>query len=295
MALSICIFAHNTQWRLPHCIGALDKAAAGLDYRAHIMVNGSTDQTLAVAKTFAAVDDRICAHYLPVADKADAWNDYVYHFADKSDAHIFLDGDIEPSTGSFLALRDALWRAPRAYGAAALPGSGRSQRRWAARLLKNHCLSGNLYALTDDCLGAMCKRSIRLPFGAKGEDGLISYLLLTDLNGGPDDSHKHRITVAQTATFEFDSLQPNWHDAKTYHRRLIRYSERHFQKQVLYRLLKQSGLAAMPDTVYDIYSPENMRGIRPRLSPVEFWYDVLMLRRLRANYAAPSKTFFPLA
>ncbi len=295
MALSICIFAHNTQWRLPHCIGALDKAAAGADYRAHIMVNGATDQTLAVAKTFAAVDDRICTHYLPVADKANAWNDYVNHFADDGDAHIFLDGDIKPSDSAFLALRDALKRAPDAYGAAALPASGRSQHAWAARLLKHHYLSGNLYALSGDCVRLVRNRQIRLPFGAKGEDGLISYLLLTDLKGGADDTHKRRITVAENATFEFDSLQVNWRDVETYHRRLIRYSERHFQKKVLYRLLKQNGLAAMPNTIYDIYSPENMRGLSPRLSPVEFWYDVSMLRRLRAKYAAPSKTFFPLA
>jgi glycosyltransferase involved in cell wall biosynthesis len=281
MTLSICIFAHNEQWLLHQCIGALGAAAAGEDYRAHILVNGSTDETYSVAKALAAADRRITAHFLPVADKANAWNDYVYRIAPEASAHIFIDGDIRPSAGAFPALSQALQRAPRAFGASALPATGRSRRAWAARLITNHYISGNLYALSGTALSVIRAREIRLPFGAKGEDGLISYLLLTDLIGGSNDSHRDRIVVAEEATFEYDSLTLNWRDIKTYHHRLLRYSERHHQKIILYRLLKQNGVAAMPDNIYEIYSSDNVRQLRPRLDPVNFWYDRVMLKRVR--------------
>ncbi len=291
MTLSICIFAHNEQWLLHQCIGALDAAAAGQDYRAHILVNGSTDETYSVAKAFAAADRRITAHFLPVADKANAWNDYVYRIAPDACAHIFIDGDVRPSAGAIHALSSALQHAPQAYGAAALPATGRSRRAWATRLISNHYLSGNLYALSQSVLSYIRARNICLPFGAKGEDGLISYLLLTDLIGGSDDSHRDRVVIADGATFEYDSLALNWRDVKILHRRLLRYSERHLQKIILYHLLKQHGVAAMPDNIYEIYSSENIRQLRPRLDPVNFWYDRVMLKRVRRQNLGALKSY----
>lgn len=283
MALSICILAHNEERLLPQTIAAVDAAANGRAYCAHIIVNGSSDGSYGVAKALAAVNPSLRAHHLPLADKANAWNHYVYRLAETADAHIFLDGDIRPSSGAFAALARALEEKPEAYGAAALPLSGRSRRKWATAICLNACLSGNLYALSDDALCAMRAKDIFLPFGAKGEDGLISYLLRTDLKAGRDDSHRQRIAVATEATFEFDPLCLSLRDLRTYHRRLKRYSERHFQKAVLYRLLKDAGLAAMPERIADIYRAENMRGLRPRLDPVNFCYDVVTLKRLKSR------------
>lgn len=283
MSIAICIFAHNEERLLPKCVGALDAAAAGAAWRAHILVNGSTDHTLETAKSLAAADPRLVVHELPVADKANAWNDYVFRIAGDEETHVFLDGDVRPSANAFADLDRALKAAPLAYGAAALPAAGRSRRAWATRLFMNWYLSGNLYALTQTAIAAFRARNLRLPFGAKGEDGIVTYLLLTDLKGGEDDSHKERIVIADGASFEFDSLGPNARDLKTYHRRLIRYSERHFQKEVLYRMLKARGAAAMPENIGDIYTPEALHGLRPRRDPVNYWYDRASLRRLKAR------------
>ena len=285
MSLSICIFARNEERRLPLCVKALDAAANGVDYRAHILVNGCTDQTAATAQALAAADFRISVHELPVGDKANTWNDYVYRIANGGGAraHIFLDGDIVPCEGAFRALTETLLASPEAYGAAALPASGRSRRVWRAALRANHYLSGNLYALSSAALAQFRARALRLPFGAKGEDGLLSYLLLTDFAGGADDTHKHRIAIAENARFEFQSLSVNLTDMRIYRRRLMRYSERHFQKQILYRLLKENGVVAMPDSIWEIYAADNLRGLRPRRDPVNFWFDLMTLKRLRGS------------
>ncbi|WP_375205847.1 glycosyltransferase family 2 protein [Hyphococcus sp.] len=289
MSISVCIFARNEEQRLPQCLGALDAAGLGAKDQSHILINGCTDDTAKVARSLAAADARITIHELPIGDKANAWNEYVHRIADPAvPVHVFIDGDITASGGAIIALEAALRASPEAYAAAALPAAGRSRRSWATLLLSNNYLSGNLYALSGAALAAFRQRALRLPFGAKGEDGIITYLMLTDMQGGTDDTHRHRIVIAEDATFEFDSLQANWRDLHLYRRRLRRYSERHFQKQVLYRLLKEQGVRAMPETIYDIYTKEALATLRPRLDPVNYWFDAATLKRLREKRRLPA-------
>lgn len=231
MVWSVCIFAHNEERLLPQCLKALDAAAAGGEYVVHIMENGSSDQTASVARAFAAADPRINAHHLSLGDKSNAWNEYVHRVAGDAEMHVFIDGDVRPSANSFKALNEAFQASPQSYAAAALPATGRSRKSWAARLFLNSYLSGNLYAVRGTAARLIRERNIRLPIGSVGEDGILSYLMLTDLKGGRDDSHKERIAVATDAFFEFDSLQINARDLQIYRRRLRRYSRRYFQTQ----------------------------------------------------------------
>ena len=279
MTRSVCIFARDEERKIHYAIGALEAAGLGADDSVHILVNGCEDDTALVARAVAAADSRISVHELPVGDKANAWNEYIHRIADlNNETHVFLDGDVTPSIDAVNALEQALFQSPESY---ALPATGRSRRQWARMLLSNHYLSGNLYALSASALSAFRNRKIRLPFGAKGEDGLISYILLTDLKGGDDDSFTNRIAIAERATFEFESLKPHSEDAQIFLRRLARYSERYFQKQLLYKRLKAEGISAMPESVYEIYTPTAFASLCPRLDPVNFLIDLATLRRLR--------------
>lgn len=285
MVSSVCIFAHNEERLLPRCLGALSRAAGGGDYVVHVLENGSTDETARVVRALAAADQRIKVHEIALADKSNAWNEYVHRVSGEADVHVFIDGDVQPAAGAFAALSAAFAASPDLYAAAALPAAGRSRKSWATRLFMNNYLSGNLYALSGRAVDLIRARNIRLPVGAVGEDGLISYLMLTDLAGGPDDSHRERIAVADGAFFEFDSLQLSARDLKLYQRRLRRYSRRYFQTEILYTLLKEGGVAAMPETIEEIYSRAALAGLRPRLDLVNFLIDRDTLKRLRAEAA----------
>jgi glycosyltransferase involved in cell wall biosynthesis len=283
MTWSVCIFAHNEERLLPSCLGALDAAAEGRPFEAHVMENGSADSTLGVARAIAAVDPRIRIHHSPRGDKSAAWNDYVYGVAPAADLHVFLDGDVRPCAGAFAALAQALEASPEAYAAAALPASGRERARWAERLLRESWISGNLYGVSGRALALIRQRNIRLPQGSVGEDGLLSYIFVTDFKGGPDDSRRERIAVAVDAHFEFDSLRPNLPDLRRYVRRLRRYSFRHFQNEILYARLKREGLAALPVRIGDIFTPEALACLRPRLDPETFFVDLATLANLRSG------------
>ncbi|HXI86295.1 MAG TPA: glycosyltransferase, partial [Parvularculaceae bacterium] len=234
MVWSVCIFAHNEERLLPRCLAALDGAAAGAEYVVHVIENGSNDETARVARAFAAADPRVRVHELALADKSSAWNEYVHRIAGDAEMHIFLDGDIQPSRGAFKSLSHAFAGSPKAFAAAALPTTGRSRKAWASRLFTEHYLSGNLYAISANGLSIFRERAIRLPIGSVGEDGLLSYILVTDFKGGPDDKHRDRIAIAAGAFFEFDSLGFNLRDLAIYRRRLSRYSKRFFQNETLY-------------------------------------------------------------
>jgi glycosyltransferase involved in cell wall biosynthesis len=288
---AVCIFARNEERTLVQCAGALNAAGLEANGRIHILVNGCTDQTAQTARMLAAADTRIIVHELPVGDKANAWNEYVHRIADPDvEVHVFMDGDVRASERAISALSIALAASPESFAAAAFPVTGRSQRDWARLLLTQNYLSGNLYALSSKGIAAFRAKQVRLPFGAKGEDGLITYLLLTDLEGGENDRHTHRIAMADQSTFEFESLRLNLRDLKIYQRRLRRYSERHFQKQVLYKILKSEGVKAMPDTIYEIYTPASLAPLHPRWDPINYWFDAATLRRLRAKIAAAPET-----
>ncbi len=286
MVSSVCIFAHNEEKNLPRCIEALDGAAAGSDYVVHILENGSKDQTALLARAFSAADDRIHVHRLPIADKANAWNEYIHRIADPADFHIFMDGDVVAWRGAFRAFSLAFEASKGALGAAGLPTSGRSRRQWTAKLFNERCLSGNLYALSGKALDLLRGRDIRMPVGLIGEDGLLSYLLLTDLKGGQDDTRRDRIAIATGAFFEFESLGLNVRDLAVYRRRLRRYSLRYFQDTILYGILKGQGVGAIPEYIEDIYTAESVARLAPRRDLQNYFVDLQVLNELKAFVAA---------
>ncbi|WDI31048.1 glycosyltransferase [Hyphococcus flavus] len=292
MGLSVCIFARNEEKHLARCIIALEAAGLNYDDQVHILVNGCTDATAQIAATLACADKRIEVHHLPVGDKANAWNEYVHRISTTEiNTHIFLDGDIRPSTASLSELDRCFYLNRNAYGVAALPITGRSRRSWSKRLLCEQYISGNLYALSAAAILRFRSGGIYMPIGAKGEDGLLTYILLTDFKGGADDSFLHNIEICVNSTFEFDSLTFNIDDCKTYIKRLTRYSERHFQKTILYEKLKREGLAALPENIYDIYTPAAIATARPRLHPLDVIFDLNTIRLLRRRQSKKRRIY----
>jgi len=281
MSWSVCIFAHNEERLLPACIASLDAAGADkVNTQIHILENGSTDATLDVARSLRAVDPRISIHELPIADKTSAWNSYIHQHAPNVQSHIFIDGDVSPCKNAFIHLEQAFKNEPMAYAAAALPAAGRSQYDWAQRTLTERHINGNLYALSDKAIRHLRSADIRMPIGSVGEDGLLRYILATDLKGGDDDSYAHRIAVAPEAWFDFDSLMLNSDDINIYGKRLHRYSKRHFQNKILYPLLKRNGITAMPEFINKIYTKTTVNKLRPRLSPENFLIDTQTIKVL---------------
>src|SRR5438067_6657911 len=112
-ALAIAVLAHNEERRIGACLASLAEAPA--EAAVHVVVNGSTDRTAALARAAAQGRRRWFVHVYPEGGKARSWNRFLFReLAAFSPVHVFVDGDAEVAPGSVEALVAALAGDPNA-------------------------------------------------------------------------------------------------------------------------------------------------------------------------------------
>jgi hypothetical protein len=287
----VCVFAGQDDRRLAASLSALGSASGDLQCEYTIMADpGSALSTAVSGPAFRVFS-------LPIADRANAWNDYAHRLAPAADAHIFLDASVSPCGGAFVELVSALRSSPNALAATALAAAGRTRRRWARRTIVECGLNGQLYALSDDCLKEFRARGIFLPIGLIGDEGFIAYVLRTRFTGGPDDSARDSIVAATNAHFEFTSIPCSLQGVKAYHAQLLRFAQRRLQNELLYPLLKEKGIEAAPQSVAMLRAMGRLP--QPRSGLIEGLFDRLVMRELRRvrhlGGVTPSNTTRPAA
>lgn len=264
--ITIAVLAHNEQRRIATCLASLPSGPA-----THVVVNGSSDRTAAIARTFD-----VTVHEWREGGKARSWNRFVFDTLPAfSPVHIFVDGDAAVAPGSVEALAAAL--APGFNAAAALPLNGRGAAAYQAQMRREHGMFGDLYALSGDFLARMKSARIRLPDDLIGEDGLIGALAKTDLH---DESHwdDRRVAIAERAGFLCEPVSlVSPRTLRVQYRRLINYSVRHFQNRLITEIMRGAGPTALPERLATLY-PQRLAALKPR--PASWWFDRLALRRM---------------
>lgn len=284
--VSVAVFAYNEERGITTALDHLDACGDEADLRVHVLINGCTDGTERVVREYRPRRMEVVPIVIAQGDKANAWNHYTHEVAPPDAVmHVFTDGDMEVAAGSIAAFLRRFAEEPHANGCSGLPVSGRSRDSFRAKLIRNREMAGNLYALRASCLAAFRALGVRLPVGIFGEDGLVTTLVKYDLDprGRRDDQ---RIIAADGAGFGYPPLSP-WrlHDWRTYHRRRMRYAVRRLQAVMLYELLRERGLEAMPAHVVDLY---RQRGHRVRLewNGLATVFNWIAMRRIRRDIAA---------
>jgi glycosyltransferase involved in cell wall biosynthesis len=256
---AVALFAHNEGPNLRAAVESLRAAAGDREIAVAVLLNGCTDNSLAVARQLASEWPAVVPVEIPLADKAGAWNVYVHHvsagerFA-RAAVHVFTDGDVRVTPESLQALTQALDEVPRANAAGGMPITGRDRERWRRRMVAGGTLAGALYAVRGSFVARLRAQAIRIPAGLIGEDWLVSWLAGTDLQlaGAPDGTP--RLVFCSDAGFSFRSLNPlRPRDHWNYARRLWRYALRGVQFEMLMPLLTRETLGAMPRDVAELY------------------------------------------
>lgn len=279
---SVAVFAHNEERNLAATIGSILTAGEGTCFEIVVLANGCADQTVAIARDWASRHANIHVIEIEFADKANAWNYYVHEvsptplFCD-AELHVFVDGDVHLTPGSFEAFSAAREQYPSLNAVGALPTSGRDKEAWCQRMIANGTLSGGLYALSGDFLQRIRQRKVFIPRGFIGEDWAVSLFAQSDLNPlnaalGPNTN----IVFALDAGFSFRSLSLlRLRDYRTYIRRLWRYSLRGVQYEMLVGLLRHYYPEELPKDIDGLY----LRGIPPsRLK----WFGAASILRFTA-------------
>ena len=149
--------------------------------------------------------------------------------------------------------------------------------------LRNTLSSEDFVALRDRLQGVQSITAVYLPLGLEGVDGLIAYLLLTDLAGGPQADAHHRLAVADGAFFVFEETPLSPKGAAILASRLTRRARRRIQNEILYCLLKREGVGAMPVTAVELHRLAKKRRLEPRRDPVNWWFDRIVLDEIAAS------------
>lgn len=77
MSISICVLAHNEERLIERTLRSLEEACGDRAFKAHVIVNGSTDQSAAIVHRLAREDRRIVGHEFEIGDKANAGTFFV--------------------------------------------------------------------------------------------------------------------------------------------------------------------------------------------------------------------------
>ncbi|WP_207536997.1 glycosyltransferase family 2 protein [Sabulicella rubraurantiaca] len=252
--LSVAVFAYNEENGIGACLDAIGACAQEAQVTVHVLINGCTDGTEASVRAYKPSGFEVVPVVIRRGDKSNAWNHYVHEVAPlESATHVFTDGDCRMVPGTLRGFLSSFGRHPEAMGCAALPVSGRSQTEFRAKLARGREMAGNLYALRSEAVRRFREIGVRLPFGMFGEDGLVTMLVKHDLDPR-SPRREERIAVSEEGGFAFEPLSPlSLRDLKTYRNRKMRYAVRRQQANMLYPLLFEHGVSAMPEHVVDLY------------------------------------------
>lgn len=285
-AVSVAVFAYNEEDRIVACLDALRACAREADLSVYVLINGCTDKTEQIVRDYSGKEINLQPIVIPEGDKANAWNYYTHEVAPAAaHMHIFTDGDVVIGEGSVSGFISAFANDQYAMGCAGLPSSGRSQSSFRSKLINNREMAGNLYAIRGECLRKFRQRAVRLPFGIFGEDGLVTTLIKwnLDMRGSRDDL---RVTNSPEATFSYKPLYPfSIKDLNIYRKRKMRYAVRQQQANMLYPLLFEGGIEAMPVHVLDLYRARS-EALRLRWNGINTWFDWIACRRIRRDVVA---------
>jgi len=274
--ICIAILAHNEERRIGACLASL--AGGPAEAAVHVVVNGSTDRTAAIARAVTQGRPNWFVEEYPQGGKARSWNRFLFdELAAFSPVHVFVDGDAEVAPGSVEALAAALAADPHANAASAVPLNGRNAAAYRAELIAGHGLFGDLYALRGDFLARMQARGLRLPVDLVGDDSLVGALAKTDL-GAESQWDDARVVPVPEAGFRCEPGALTPAALRLQHRRLVSYSVRHFQNRIVSHLMRDAGPDALPERLADLY-PEWLPRFAPR--PRHWWFDRLALARIR--------------
>ncbi len=276
----VVVLAHNEERRIGLCLGSLPLEDPAV--MVHVVVNGSTDRTADVARTFP-----VAVHDWPEGGKSRSWNRIVLDTPGlEAEAFIFVDGDALLLAGSVAELVGALCANPSVNAAGGLPANGRSMERYRAETIAQRGMFGDLYALSGDFVARLRASGIRLPQDLVGDDSLIGALAKTDL-GDETDWQDDRVLPCPTAGFLCEPVRLSPASLRLQYRRLINYSLRHFQNRIVSAIMRGPGPLALPQRMAELY-PDWLDRFTPRRDPQYWWFDRQALLRMRSVIGLPA-------
>ena len=246
---NIAVFCHNEAERVGQCIDSIAAAVGTRRALVTLVMNGTTDNSAAVALQAAQARALPMAIYrIPYGDKANAIDQFLYALRVPAQMYFFVDGYVKIGPRSFEAMQASLTARPTAVAATGVPINGRTMVRDAKEILEvGGRLQGNLHALRPDFIERMIAGNIRLPIDLYRGDGLLGSMAAHDLDAMGKGWENGRIVGVAEATFEIRSMSIfSWRDLRRHFRRKVRQMRGQLENAAIKTIIYRNGFAALP-------------------------------------------------
>ncbi|MBA6357437.1 MULTISPECIES: glycosyltransferase family 2 protein [unclassified Colwellia] len=248
-SLGVCIFAYNEEENIEKCLqSVINSTAVPERLEIKVLVNGTTDKTSEIVKTFSIRYPQVKLVELKLGDKSNAWNEYVYSDINPDCNHFFIDGD-NWLPAYALDFIEHNWDLSSCWGVACLPiGVSESLRKF---LQDYQLISGNCYGVSSDFIHKIREKNFKIPIGFIGDDSVISYLLQEWVTSS---NKQGKVQVISLTGPVIPRVKISVGNIKMLHNRYKRYGVRHLQQEIFYLLGRKNNLEQLPPHSVDMKS-----------------------------------------
>ena len=222
-------------------ISCVDKASLRIDSKIHVLVNGNSPLSEALAGSVAGegIKNSISIWDIPFGDKSNAWNQYLHKIHKEEDVAVFIDGYVRVYENSLDELSDSLVQAPDSvYAASGVPTVGPSAESNRGQMLREGGIHGNLCALRFSAIDQFRRRGIRLPFQMYRTDPTLAAFMCFNFYPAKYQWNTRHILVNPNATWDRDEPRiTSVRDIRDQVARFLRQGRGHIENKAVHDLL----------------------------------------------------------
>lgn len=282
----IGVFCQDEGERLADCLRSIDSAVGDRAALITVILNGSTDNSLAVAQaTLAGLRTPTQLFAIPAADKSNAINLYVHDRRVRVDADLYfaVDGYATISPGGLAAMEARLRSHSGALIATGIAGNGRNEPKAnRATVEAGGVMHGQFYCMTAALVRRMEAGNIRLPIGLYRGDGLLGSIAAHDLDPVGGTWHNSRVIGVADAVFLIRPLSPfRLRDLRRHFNRKVRQMRGLVENAAIRVVAHAGGFAALPPFADDMIRDFLLNHPAPAVSLPDRLFMALALSRHR--------------
>lgn len=281
---NVAVFCRNEAASIGRCIGSIAQASRDRRVLITLIVNGSTDDSAAIALDAAErCGAAIAVYTIAHADKANAINRFFYDLREPARCYVFVDAYVRIGPDALAALDACLTTRPNVVAATGVAVNGRTMHRYAqASIVRGGYLHGQLHALRPDFIDRLVARSIRLPIGLYCGDGLVGSMAMHDLDPLGTRWENGRVSGSPAGTYEIPMLSPfRLDDVKRQYHRKIRQMRGRLENLAIRDIVYKHGYEGLPEYADDMTRTFLGRHALPPATPVDRLFRALALRQIR--------------
>ncbi len=282
---NVAVFCRNERWSIGHCIESIADASRGHRTLITLIVNGSSDDSAALALEAATRRNiPIAVYTIPHGDKANAINQFFYNLREPARHYFFLDAYVKIGPNALAAMESCLAARPEAMAATGVAVNGRTmQRATRPTLTEGHRMHGQLHAIRPEFIDRLVARNIRLPIGLYYGDGLMGSMVLHDLDALKNEWVPSRIASHPEATYAIPMLSPfRPRDLKRQLQRKVRQMRGRLENLAIRDILYVHNYEGLPEYACDMVNGFLARNGPPAVGFLDRPFRMLALRGIRA-------------